>query len=66
MSQITETICDQCGARKSKTNGWFLARVADNRILFAHHGDFTDGLDICSESCAMKVLSKFVAKEVIT
>jgi hypothetical protein len=29
VSQRTETICDQCGARKGETNHWFFAEFAE-------------------------------------
>lgn len=71
MSQITETICDQCGARKGKENHWWSVWVsgvgfhAYPGTYDKDNSDFSDvkdypSKDICSSSCLMRVFSEFI------
>lgn len=63
MSQITETICDQCGARKMKSNNWY--RVDSGRQgfhLYKSEAELSDDVhkDYCSDNCVMVAISEFM------
>ncbi len=61
MSQVTETICDQCGVRKNKANHWFISVQTKNGISFYNHYErATDCKDLCSQGCVMRALSDFL------
>ncbi len=61
--------CDYCGAQKGLTNHWWLRQSIPQRfVLLPWDGDLADreGYEhICSESCASKALSKWMARSVV-
>lgn len=68
MSQVTETICDHCGARKGKSNGWFRMRIDPITFVLAHNGEGGEGssfTDICSSKCASEELNEFMYPKVV-
>lgn len=71
MSQISETICDQCSARKTKSNHWW--SVWPSKVGFhvypgsydKNNSDFPEvqshpARDICSEGCLLREFSDFI------
>jgi hypothetical protein len=66
VSQRTETICDQCGARKGETNHWFFAEFAERSFtVYANSTRVPDGhysvkwKDYCGHPCVMRALTEF-------
>lgn len=59
---VTEVVCDRCGARKEKANGWYVLRIEDNAFHIAPSDkrQWEDQKDICSDNCAMILLSEFL------
>lgn len=60
MSQITETICDQCGARKGKGNHWFGLLLTDQSFNLFRVGHTDSAKDICGVTCAARALQEFM------
>lgn len=61
MSQVTEVICDQCGARKDKTNHWFRAFISQAEFAVYKDHPSSDTLkDFCGENCASKALEEWM------
>lgn len=70
--------CDMCGRKKGESNHWL--KVFSNEEIFVISGDLTfnldhiddnsgkatdlPGKDICSQECATKCLSEFMAKPI--
>ena len=58
-------VCDECGTQKKESNHWYIA--SSGRMVFAivawasDDPDKKDSLHLCSESCATKALSKWMA-----
>lgn len=65
MSQSIQIICDQCGARKGKTNHWY--RVLTGRQGFhaykseAELADDDSIQDYCSDNCITRAFSCFLS-----
>lgn len=63
MSQRTETICDQCGARKGETNHWWKCESGSDWITVSkNNGKSQVGQDMCSEQCVTRALSEFLSR----
>ena len=65
--KIEEVICDQCGARKGKTNHWFSLYRTEGSFHIYKHGNYENAKreqveikDICGLTCALKQLSYFI------
>ena len=58
--------CDYCGQEKGETNHWWLRTVLGTQFVLAPWSDqLADSPSIehiCSESCASKALSQWMAK----
>lgn len=65
MSQITETICDQCGEKKGKSNHWFslFTGEIEYRLLRERNHAGNDIKDICSQQCATRALQEFMSPD---
>jgi len=74
MSQVIETICDQCGARKGQTNHWW--SIWPSKVGFHVHPGTYDkdnssfpeikdypAKDMCSESCVVRALGDYFENE---
>jgi len=61
--KIEEVICDQCGARKGKTNHWYRMTISNGFFLYPSDKS-SDNLpnikDICGENCAMRALQDYL------
>lgn len=66
---VTEIICDRCGARKEKSNGWWKVEVngvswRDGSITISkYNGKSQPGQDCCSDNCVMILLSQFMTEK---
>jgi hypothetical protein len=71
--KFSGTKCDMCGRLKADTNHWFVAIVKDDAPFYvgfvpaasASHETVTprgqSRMDLCSESCAIKLLSRTIS-----
>lgn len=68
MAQLNTVTCDECGALKREANHWFKA-IASKELhrfeicpfreeLTGYPENGKRELDLCSESCAVKVMSR--------
>lgn len=63
--KVEEVICDQCGVRKGKENGWcrvdsgidFFKVLLPSVIVTGNRGEIKD---MCSDNCIMIALSEFL------
>jgi hypothetical protein len=68
MSQKTETICDQCGARKGETNHWWFVFEDEQKYITVYKvppvawNSKNKMQDYCSEQCVTRALSEFMGR----
>lgn len=67
---VLQTICDNCGAVKGKTNHWWVAYIDALNIsislepLESLDPDHTrDTMHLCGEVCVFKMISNFMHKD---
>jgi hypothetical protein len=56
-------ICDVCGAQKKETNHWWRVSLRDGAFVFEKAervSDLAGATDVCGESCAVKLLQRFM------
>jgi hypothetical protein len=64
----TQIVCDECGAVKKEANHWWQAQI-DRLVVLAPielaliPADGAVNLDLCSESCVQKTVSKYMRGE---
>jgi hypothetical protein len=62
MSQVTETICDQCGARKGSTNHWWKIYISKDEFSVYREAPLNEKLkDMCGENCVAKALDEWLS-----
>lgn len=62
--RVEEIICDQCGARKGKTNHWWRLNLTNGFFLYQHEKSSDNCKDICGENCATRALQDFMSPQI--
>lgn len=76
MAKVETYSCDQCGAQKTKGNGWFRAIIKKGDYFLASPWEFglaellgvpsgSEEKHYCSESCVAKAFSKTMGSGIL-